>query len=149
MKIITYPNKILSRKAKPVDLGEIDLIKRIIPVMFLTLTRAHGLGLSAPQIGISERFFVFVDSHGNKIIFINPTITDSYGKITETESCLSLPNIQRKIKRKRVIEVSAINEKGQNVCGEFKNINAIIIQHEIDHLNGITILDSAKKRNLA
>lgn len=155
MKIITYPNKILSQIAEPVQSQEMDGAKTLAELMSLTMRQHGGLGLAAPQIGISKRLIVWAGPDEmtlggpKKKIYcaINPVVIYSHGKIKTKEGCLSIPNIQREIKRKRIVTIEAINERGQQLKQKFENLAAVIIQHEIDHLNGITILDNAKKRN--
>lgn len=146
MKIITYPNKILSQKAEPVQVEEIAGLKSVIADMVYIMRLHRGLGLSAPQVGLSKRIIVWIDG-GVNMALINPVTIHSHGKIKIKEGCLSLPGIQREIKRKRVIVVKGLSIIGEPMEMELKNMDAVIIQHEIDHLNGITILDSAKKRN--
>ena len=112
------------------------------------MLRGSGrLGLAAPQIGISKRFFVWIDFDKESCVMINPVVVGSFGKIKLTEGCLSIPNIQRRVNRKRVVIVEFLNEAGYTERCKFKNLCAVVVQHEIDHLNGITILDNAKKRN--
>lgn len=146
MKIVTYPNKILSQTAEPVQAWEMDYFKPVIKNMLWLMRTNRGLGLAAPQVGISKRIVVWVDQDREKQTAINPVIVSSRGKIKIKEGCLSLPNIQREIQRKRVVVIEALDENGKRFKQKLENIDAVIVQHEIDHLNGITILDSAKKR---
>ena len=155
MIIITYPNKILLQIAEPVQSQEMEGAKILIELMYLTMRQHDGFGLAAPQVGISKRLIVWagpdemtLGGPKKKICYaINPVIVYSHGKIRTKEGCLSIPNIQREVKRKRIIAIEAINEHGQQYKQKFENMDAVIIQHEINHLNGIIILDNAKKRN--
>lgn len=150
MKIIIYPDKILSQVAETVGPEKMDAVKSIVFTMMATLKKNRGFGLAAPQIGISKRIIVWTDQDREKFyVAINPTIVSSRGRIKIQEGCLSLPSIHREVKRRRVIKVVALDEFAKRVTFELANIDAVIVQHEIDHLNGITIMDSTKKRNQA
>ncbi len=143
MKIIIYPNKILFQVAERVEPGE-D-VRALVKSMILTMRRYRGGGLAAPQLGISKRVIVWEDFEAGKYL-INPVITHSQGKVKSCEGCLSVPNIQRDIRRRRLIEVVGIDLAGETLVLELTNRVAIIVQHEIDHLDGITILDGKKRR---
>ena len=150
MKIILHPNKILSRIAEPVGPEKMDEVKGIVNGMITVMRRNRGLGLAAPQIGISKRIIVWTDQDREKFyVAINPIIVSSRGKIKISEGCLSLPNIHRSVNRRRVIKVAALDEDARRVTFDLANTDAVIVQHEIDHLNGITIMDNTKKRNQA
>lgn len=149
MKIILYPDKILSRVADLVRPDEMDKIGAVIEAMIIALRMNRGVGLAAPQIGINKRIIIWTNLDRKELVAINPTITRSRGKFKMMENCLSLPNISRVVKRKRVLEVDALDENGKRYSNKFANTDAAIVQHEIDHLNGITILDGTKKRRRA
>lgn len=146
VKIITYPDEILSQRAQPVQLEEIPALKGVFSEIAATLRYRGGLGLAAPQVGISKRFLAWIDALNEIRVMVNPVIVGSSGKIKIMEGCLSIPNIQKYVNRKRVVTVEFLNEAGYTERRRFKNLCAVIVQHEIDHLNGITILDNAKKR---
>jgi len=143
MKIIIYPNKILSQVAERVEPE--DDVRALIKSMILTMRRHKGGGLAAPQIGVSKRVVVWEDFKEGRC-FINPVIVHSQGKVKSREGCLSVPNIQRDINRKRLIEVVGFNLAGESLIFNLTNREAIVVQHEMDHLDGITILDGKKRR---
>ena len=150
MKIVSYPNKILSQVAETVGPEKMDEVKGIVNDMIAIMRRNRGLGLAAPQVGISKRIIVWTDQDREKFyVAINPVIVSSRGKIKIQESCLSLPTIRRSVKRRRVIKVVALDENARRVTFDLANTDAVIVQHEIDHLNGITIMDNTKKRKQA
>jgi len=148
-KIIIYPDPILfkiSTEFTPEQLpAAITIAKELVGTM-----RIHrGLGLAAPQIGISKRIIAWVDGEEKPQVAINPVIISARGKIrTEViEGCLSIPNIQKRIRRrKRVITVAAITVTGDPIEFNLQNMEAVIVQHEIDHLDGMTILDKRRKK---
>ncbi|MCK5609251.1 peptide deformylase [Candidatus Pacearchaeota archaeon] len=151
MKIILYPNKILSQVAELVNVEShqyLNYVRHIAKDMFSVMIRNNGAGLAAPQVGISKRIIVWRNREDERFVGVNPIITYGHGKITTKEGCLSVPNIQRDIKRARVIEFWSHDENGERVHYDMKNMDAVIIQHEIDHLNGVTILDDTKKRKV-
>lgn len=154
MKIEIIPAPTLLKIADKVefgDLSELSKIRRLVKDMITTMRFHRGLGLAAPQVGVSKRIIVWTDcsqqkGRGSNYVLINPKIVSSRGKIKFDEACLSVPNIKRKMKRKRVIEVIAFSETGKEKYWKLENMDAIIVQHEIDHLNGLTILSSRKER---
>jgi len=139
-KIITSENPILRQKAKKVHRFDASM-QRLVDDMFETMHVAHGVGLAAPQIALSVRLFV-AEYEENKIALFNPEIIKAEGEELGTEGCLSIPgyagdNIRRALK---------VVVKGQDVRGKSIRINAEgwfarILQHEIDHLNGVLFID--------
>ena len=146
MKIEIYPSKALSRIAEEVDIEKLSLYKELIKNMIDTMQRNKGQGLAAPQVDVNKRIIVFFDEEKNSHVLINPEIIESRGKIITEEGCLSCPNYKGRIKRKRVIDVKAIDENGKELSITLTNMDAVIVQHEMDHLEGITILSNKKQR---
>jgi len=141
-EIKIYPNKILSQKAKKV--GVIDAeTKKLIEDMVETLYAKGGAGLAANQVGVSKQIIVVDDSRGggNVKILINPKILRKRGKQVALEGCLSLPGLELEIKRPAKIEVEYLNKEGTKQKQKSEDLTARIICHEIDHLDGKTILD--------
>jgi peptide deformylase len=139
-KIITSENPILRQKAKKVRHFDSSL-QKLIDDMFETMQDANGVGLAAPQIGMSIRIFV-AEYENRKVAVFNPEIVKAEGEALGTEGCLSIPGyVGDNIRRATKVVV-----KGQDVRGKSIRINAEdwfarIVQHEIDHLNGILFLD--------
>lgn len=146
MKIEIYPSKILSQVAQEVAVDKLPLYKEFIKNMITCIKEHNAFGLAAPQVGVNKRIIVWLDGEGKPRVYINPVIISSFGKIITEEGCLSFPGYQKRIKRKRGINIKAINEKGETIYWVLENMDAVIVQHEIDHLNGITILSSKKQR---
>ncbi len=142
MEILVYPNPILSRKAEPVK--EInDEICQIAQEMLDTMYDAYGVGLAAPQIGLSKRLVV-IDVTGEKTgerVFINPYILEEKGETVEEEGCLSFPGVMGKVVRSEGVTVIAYNLKGEKLKIEAEGLLSRAWQHEMDHINGILFIE--------
>ena len=140
LKIRKYGEPVLKKKAEEVK--EITPeIKELIFNMKETIQQVQGVGLAAPQIGVSKRVIV-VQTERGAVGFINPKIIKkSREKETQEEGCLCLPGIFLKIKRFREVEVEAQNEAGESIGAKSEGLLARIFQHELDHLNGVLIID--------
>lgn len=150
LEIVCYPEPLLkkrSREVTPAELasgrvGNLDL-KAFLPRMVETMKVADGLGLAAPQVGQNIRLFVAnPDEEGGQppVICFNPVLNDVSGSVEMEEGCLSLPGIRANIKRAERVVLSGIDEKGQPIRRECEGLEARIYQHEIDHLDGVLIL---------
>lgn len=149
LPIITYPKRILKKKAKKVlDIPE-D-IDKLVEQMKETMEEADGIGLAAPQINISERIIVVdhiqerEEAHqkDNILAFLNPHIVKKSKKQeTDEEGCLSLPGLYMPIKRAVEVELTAQTLDGREVRLKAQGLAARIFQHEVDHLNGKLIID--------
>ena len=137
MEIIKYPNKILDKKTKKVKNPLDPKIQKLIKDMKETMEKADGAGLAAPQVGESLRICT-IQYGGDIFAMINPKIT-SYSREKEIgeEGCLSFPRQFFPIKRSVKIKVRYIDEEGRDVKKKTEDLLARIMQHEIDHLNGI------------
>ena len=143
MKIYKLGEEVLRKKAQPVDAAEInDEMRALFEDMFATMTEADGVGLAAPQVGISKRFFVLVADDDVRRVFVNPQIVATSAELCDyEEGCLSLPGISETIKRPAKVTVQALNEHGKPFTLEAEGLLARIIQHENDHLDGIVYID--------
>jgi len=145
LEIKTYPEKVLKQKASPVD--EIDgKLQQLIDDMVETMYAAPGIGLAAPQVGISKQLMVIdvsLREEGKKplIVLINPQITYLEGEMESEEGCLSLPGYITQIKRSERIEVCGLDRKGKPLNIEGQGLLSRALQHEIDHLNGTLLID--------
>lgn len=142
--ITKYGSEVLRKVAEPVD--EItDEIKKLVDDMLETMYAFEGVGLAAPQIGISKRVIVIDTNPGNlasnPIIMINPKIVESEGQISAEEGCLSVPEIKGDVKRAEKVVVDGLNLDGEKVRIEATDLLARVFQHEIDHLNGKLFID--------
>lgn len=138
-EIKKYPNPILRKKCQKVKVFD-DQLKNLCLEMFKTMETSKGLGLAAPQIGESSYFFI-IDFNGKKLVFINPEITKKEGQEIFEEGCLSFPGLFIKIKRPKKVELKFQNIDGQEKIVKAEGLLARVIQHELDHLNGILFID--------
>lgn len=140
MEIQIYGKSVLREVAKPVAAVTPELCA-VLDEMIPMMKNAHGVGLAAPQVGISERFFVM--NPGDRIRkVINPEIISKGNSFAEMEEgCLSVPGIHKKVKRARRISVRYMDETGLVVEEELKDFPARVFQHEYDHLDGILFVD--------
>jgi peptide deformylase len=152
-EIVKYPDPILQQPAEPVTEFN-DELRKLVDDMFESMYAAHGIGLAAPQIGISKRLTVidlsFQKNPEEKIVLINPQIIHKEGKQNEEEGCLSLPEIREKVSRAFKVRVRAQNVKGEWFEIDGEELLSRAFQHEIDHLDGILFIFrvSALKRDL-
>lgn len=144
LEIKKYPEKILGIKAEPVKKIDSNIL-RLIDDMVETMYAAPGVGLAAPQVGVSLRVMVVDVSTKEKgsglIVLINPEIISIEGESEEEEGCLSVPDYRSQIKRDEMIIVRGLNREGREIEIEGKGLLSRALQHEIDHLNGTLIID--------
>lgn len=142
-KIMVYGNEVLRKSAEPVEVFD-DKLKETVEKMFVTMKRADGIGLAAPQIGISKQIIVIDVSEyeGPKIALINPVIK-SKSRQTEIadEGCLSIPGVRGDVERAKKITVEAFDLDGKKISFTARDLYARVIQHEKDHLDGILFTD--------
>ena len=141
MEIRTFGDPLLRKKTEEVT--QIDgNIARLCKNMLKTLKTIGGIGLAAPQVGVEKRLFVYSKKKifGQGVI-VNPTITESDGTWTFVEGCLSVPGYSWTIERPRRVELSGLDINGNEVNLEAEDLFARLIQHEIDHLDGVLLID--------
>jgi peptide deformylase len=135
-----YGDPVLRQVATPVR--EITAeIKRIIADMTETMWHQVGIGLAAPQVGLPHRILVMDDGNGGAQALINPVIENRSGTIREEEGCLSLPGVFGVVERTKTITVRAMDADGKPVSLEATGLKARIVQHELDHLDGVLFID--------
>jgi len=142
--IVIYGDPVLREKAEPVK--EIDRdIKELVTDMIVTLQEANGLGLAAPQVGVSKRIFIAdlsaLDLTESMRVFINPEILESTGEVVLEEGCLSFPGIYQKISRPEKVKIRAADIDGNLFEMEATGMMARAILHEFDHLEGKLFID--------
>lgn len=153
LQIVKYPDPILSQPGEPVTEFNAEL-RKLVTDMFETTYANQGIGLAAPQVGVSKRVTVIDVSMGkdpkDKLVLINPEIIYSEGKLYEEEGCLSFPDIREKVVRAAKVRIRAQDEKGKWFEMDGAELLARAFQHEIDHLDGVLFLFrmSALKRSL-
>lgn len=142
LKILTYPDPILRKKANPVEVID-GRIEKLVEDMAETMYAAPGIGLAAPQVGESLRVITLDATREEKglIVLINPEIISSEGECAEEEGCLSIPDFKEAIPRKKKILVKGLDTSGKERQIPAEGLLAIGFQHEIDHLDGILIID--------
>lgn len=142
LKVRAYPDPILKKKAEPLtQFGPQE--QKLFDDMVETMYVEEGVGLAAPQIGISKRIFVASPTmtEGEEYIFVNPEIIETRGKEMSLEGCLSLRGVSGEIPRATVVRFRALDRQGKPVEMEVKDLFARIVQHEVDHLDGILLID--------
>lgn len=142
-QVVTAPDPVLRQKAQPVEKVTPGVL-RVIDNMRDTMYAADGVGLAAPQIGISKRIIV-VDPGEQLFEVINPEIIYREGEQTAREGCLSVPEVVGWVNRSQKIKVQGMNRDGEKVEIEAEDMLARVFQHEIDHLDGILFPDKAIK----
>ena len=151
LQIVIHPDERLRQKSKAFDISSIKTTKtqELVLNMVQIMLEKDGVGLAGPQVGIQKRI-ITVNTKDGPIALINPKIVKkSWRKETDEEGCLSVPNVYGNVKRSYKISLEAYDKNAEKI--EFKAVGlfARIIQHEIDHLNGILFIDKVKKlRNL-
>lgn len=147
LQILKYPDPRLFTIAEDVLEDEIksEHTKNIISDMFETMYVSNGIGLAATQVNIHKRIIV-MDHTGPEreapIHLINPVIVDGSGNERYKEGCLSFPNVKVFMDRRRFVTISYFNCNGDRLQKNFYDIEAVCIQHEMDHLNGVTFVDN-------
>jgi peptide deformylase len=153
LKIVKYPDPVLSRPGEPVTDFNAEL-RQLIANMFETRYAGQGIGLAAPQVGISKRVVVIDLSVGkepkDKLVLVNPEIIFSEGKQYQEEGCLSFPDIGEKVSRAAKVRIRAQDGKGKWFEMDGEEVLSRCFQHEIDHLDGMLFIFrmSALKRDL-
>ena len=144
MNICVYPNSILRTEAMPINIISVDT-QKLIENMAKTMYEHLGIGLAANQVGVPVRIIVF-DVYGKGFTaVINPVITLSEGWFISEEGCLSLPGFNGKVRRSQYIRVEGIDKYSEPLVIDAEDLDAACIQHEIDHLNGILLIDKVSR----
>jgi len=145
LKIVTIPSSNLREKSKEIEKKEISKIKSLFLDMIETMNVSDGVGLAAPQIGQNIRLATiskFSTPDKKDWILINPEIKKhSWRRVKQEEGCLSVPGVSKEVSRYQSIEVRALNQYGEEIRFKAEDLFARVIQHEVDHLNGILIID--------
>ena len=142
LNILQFPDPRLKNKAVPVEKFD-DAIKVLIDNMFETMYETQGIGLAAIQVNVQQRIIVIDASHGGNqpLVLINPEIIDQQNIVESEEGCLSFPGVYAKVKRAKTLEVKYWDREGKEKSIKAEDLLSFCIQHEIDHLNGITFYD--------
>ena len=152
-EIVIWPDPVLKKPASKVEQVD-DSVRRLIDDMAETMYAADGVGLAAPQIGVSKRIVVIDTSprqEGQKLLhLVNPEIVKAEGETTYTEGCLSVPGEAEEVERAAKVWVKALDRDGRPIEIEGDGLLGIALQHELDHLDGILFVDhlSSLKREV-
>ena len=154
LDILTYPDSFLKKRTAPVEYID-GAMQTIFDSMAATMYVAPGVGLAAPQVGIGQSFIVYdiaPREEGHDLhVLVNPKIITSEGEIlSQNEGCLSVPDFRADVKRAERILVEGVDRDGNPLRFEADGLLAIVIQHELDHLNGTLFIDhiSTLKRQM-
>jgi peptide deformylase len=165
LDIITYPDPVLKKKADPIEVVD-DQIQQLILDMADTLYSVHGIGLAAPQVGVSKRLLLYdlerkdLDdglsdeerlNYRNYKVIINPEVLSAEGEVlSEKEGCLSVPDFRTDVNRFEKIHIKAMDENENTIDIETEEYIGVVLQHEMDHLDGILLVDyvSSLKREM-
>ena len=153
LEILKYPHPLLKKRSQEIEKID-ENTRHLIQDMIETMYDANGVGLAACQVGVSKRIIVLdvspMDPEQDLLALINPEILVEEEEIDHEEGCLSVPDCQEIIKRRQKVRVRGMSSEGKEIELEAQGILAIALQHEVDHLNGVLILDrmSGLKREM-
>src|SRR2546427_10356038 len=151
--IVKYGNPVLEKLSAPVTVFD-EALKKLVEDMFESMYAAYGVGLAAPQIGISKRLAViditFKEDPNAKLVLANPEIIHAEGRVTQNEGCLSIPEFREPVTRARKVTIRAQDANGKWFEKTGEELLARALLHETDHLNGKLYIShvSALKRDL-
>jgi peptide deformylase len=153
LRVARMGNPVLRQAAEPIDVDDLmgDEVQVLIEDMLDTVDDYQGIGLAAPQVHVSSRIIVVCPPNGDRedgeeelppLALVNPEVTPcGEEKVTDWEGCLSIPDIRGRVPRNAAIEVTALNREGTQKKFRAEGYLARIIQHEVDHLDGVLFLD--------
>lgn len=145
LSIIHYPHPTLRHKSKPLKRVDAEL-KKMVAEMFDLMYEHEGIGLAANQVDLPYRLFVInptgdPDQPEGECVFINPVLSGGKGQEAGREGCLSLPGIQAPVVRSATIKIEAYDLAGNQISKELSGMDARVVQHETDHLDGVMFID--------
>lgn len=144
--VVKIPEPVLREVAKPIEKiskRHVKLAEKMVAIM----KNANGVGIAAPQVGVSERIVVIAPER-KPIVLVNPSITEKSGTQIGEEGCLSIPGLYGDVERFESVIVEAYDIKGRPIEFEMKGYPAVVVQHEIDHLDGILFIDKVNEATL-
>jgi len=144
LELIHYPHPTLRFKSKPLARVD-DQLREMIDQMFEIMYENRGVGLAANQVNLPLRLFIANPSgekdSGQELVFLNPVIQKATGAFEAEEGCLSLPGLHGTVKRNKSVQVNAYSMDGNEINLKVEGFLARIIQHEVDHLDGVLFID--------
>lgn len=144
--VVKLPAEILHQKAEEIP----KITKRHMALgenMIRIMRKAHGVGLAAPQLGILERIIVMAPE-GKTMVLMNPEIVRAEGEVWSEEGCLSIPGLYGDVLRPEFVQIKGFDRRGRPVEYEMEGMSSRVVQHEIDHLNGILFIDKVDPATL-
>jgi len=145
--VVKIPHPVLRQVAREVTkVG--PSVGKLIDEMSRVMNQAYGIGLAAPQLAVSQRVLVMASDGKRMIALVNPKITEREGEIVGEEGCLSIPGLYADVKRSRRVLVEGWDKRGRPVEYEMEGLSSRVVQHEIDHLDGILFIDHADPETL-
>ncbi len=151
LEIIRYPHPTLRHTSKTIKRVDAEL-RRIVREMFDRMYEAQGVGLAANQVGLPLRLFVVnlegQPGAGEELVFLNPVISMPRGSSESEEGCLSLPGLYGPVVRPKQVRISAYNLSGEEFRGDLNGLFARVVQHELDHLDGVLFTDRMSEEAL-
>ncbi len=142
-----YPDPALRSTARPVEVVDPE-VRQLVERMIDVMSRSHGVGLAAPQLGVLRRVLVYRVDHEDQVqVLVNPVLVDRSAETeVDTEGCLSLlgGELSVPVERHTRVSVAATDREGERVQFEAEGLEARVIQHEVDHLDGVLIFDRAE-----
>jgi peptide deformylase len=145
--VVKIPAPVLRQKASEVTKVS-KKVQQLIDDLFRIMKKANGVGLAAPQIGVSQRVIVIAPIGGKPAALINPKVLKAEGEYTGQEGCLSIPGLYGDVTRPDYVEVEALDRKGRTIRYRLEGMESKIVQHEIDHLDGILFIDKVDEATL-
>lgn len=135
-----FGDPVLKQRSREVD--NIDgSLATLVDAMYVTMNDASGLGLAAPQVGVQKRLFTYEVEDSGPMVILNPQIVESSGEWTYNEGCLSIPGLSFEIVRPQFVTLRGLDLDGNEIELEADELLARLFQHEIDHLDGVLLLD--------
>ena len=147
MKVLHHPNEHLRETSNEVSLEDLQSkgTQKFIDKLIETMKDKNGVGIAAPQVDDQRRIIVVDDGSGTEV-FVNPRITGNSNKqVDSEEGCLSVPGVYGIVRRFKKIHFKALDRHGNKINGKIGGFKSIIIQHEIDHLDGVLFIDRAER----
>jgi len=147
LDIYTIGADVLRNQAAAIDRFD-DELAAFVEKMFVTMKQGKGVGLAAPQVGVSQRLFVIQIDGDKPRVFINPEIVETSVELADfEEGCLSIPGVYADLDRPAEVRVQAWNERGRRFVLGAEGFLARVVQHELDHLNGVLFTDRLPERS--
>lgn len=147
LRVIKYGHPTLRKVAEAYEKDQVD--KQFIDDMLETMYKEDGVGLAAPQVNVSKKMLVCTDGEEEYVLFNPEIIAHSESQQSDSEGCLSLPGLHAHVPRYEKVIVSAKDKEWNSIEIQAKGLLAVVLQHEIDHLNGILYIDRADLATLS